>query len=59
MKLLLVTLLGLFAASEQACINDDCYEQMEGGTTETIDCQQRACNVLELDGANNILQQQG
>lgn len=60
MKLLLVTLLGLFASSVLSdCTNNGCYNELEAGSEFHLDCGQLACNVLELDGTNNILQRQG
>lgn len=58
MKLLLATtFLGLFATGAQAACGD--YHIEDPGAEFTLECVHYACNVLELDANNNILDRQG
>lgn len=58
MRLLFLTiLLGMFAAGAWAACGD--YHVEESGDTETLFCDHYACNILELNATNYILQRQG
>lgn len=48
-------LLGMFATGA-ACGS---YHLEESGDIEYLNCDNYACNILELDADNNILQRQG
>ena len=50
-------LLGMVAAGAWAACGD--YHVEESGDTENLLCDHYACNILELDANNNILQRQG